>query len=319
MSGPDPTMSGPEPGDDADRDLLAAEYLLGLLDPASAEVVARQVSSDPALAQAVDRWSVRLDPLSGLATPMQPTGALWDRIARDVEQPAPAPPSLAAVRPRLDTARGWRVAAFAGFALAACLAIFAVLSGHRLDVHVAWDAPRPVPPSSPAPPASPTPLAPKTPPGEKLANARPAPAPVAKAPASAPKPEAAPERRLASVQPPAKPAVGADTPRAIALLGTPGSDRPAMKALVSGPGRIVLEALKRVDVPPGKALGFWVWPRGTQAPILVGRVPAEGGTLAFPYTEDDGTPVMVTMEPRDLPNTGQQGPTLFQGQLAYLN
>ena len=306
-------MSGPKPGDDADRDLLAAEYLLGLLDPASCDDFERQAAGDPALAQAVDRWSVRLDPLAGLASPLQPTAALWDRIARDVQPPAPQAADIAAIRPRRNNVRNWQAAAFAGFALAACLAIFALLSGHRLDIHVAWDAPRR---ELPAPPASPVP---KAPPAEKLASVKPAPPAAPAPPVAAQKPQSEPEHRIATVQPPAKLPAAAETPRAIALLSIPGNDRPAMKALVAGPGRIRLEALRRVDVPPGKALGFWVWPRGTQAPILVGRVPAEGGTLAFPYTEDDGTPVMVTMEPRDLPNTGQQGPTLFQGQLAYLN
>ena len=92
-----------------------------------------------------------------------------------------------------------------------------------------------------------------------------------------------------------------------------------MKAFFEQGGTVRLMAVQPVSLAPDKQLGFWVWPRGTALPIPLGRVGADGGTLRFPFHEADGTPVMVTLEPRGLPVSDAQGPTLFTGQLVAID
>jgi anti-sigma-K factor RskA len=271
-----------------------------LLDQADAAAAAR----DPALRAAILEWSERLEPLSALSPSAAPSDMLWQRIARDVrggtaiqsrpdmqDAVTPAPGAAKAGRP----GRAWRAAAVAGFALAACLAGVIILSGHRLDIRITWDAP-----------------------AQKLVSAQPTTV-VAPHQPPAPAPHPAPPIAVAV----AKPAAPPHTPvpplavsRAVALLDAPGHDQVAMKAVVSHPGSIRIEALQTVSVPTDKELAFWVWPREVAEPIYVGRLAATGGELPFPYAVADGTPVMVTLEPVQVDPTGQRGPTLFQGELA---
>ena len=289
------------PGDDTpdegspDRDTLAAEYVLGLLDPEDRRAMDRAIGHDPALAHAVGAWGVRLEPLALLAQPVPPSDMLWGRIARDLPDRAGSGPRAA--RPTQGSVIG-RGVALGGYALAAGLAVALLLSRHRLDVHVAWDQPAMRGPAVPSAGAVATPSSLPSKVGSPITLP---PSPVVRPPA-APAPQAV-------AQPPF--ARGA----AVALLTAAGGDRPAMKAFFVQGGTVRLVPVQRVDVPPDRQLGFWVWPRGTALPIPLGRVDPEGGTLRFPYREADGTPVMVTLEPRQQPVTQAQGPTLFTGQL----
>jgi anti-sigma-K factor RskA len=275
---------------EADRDILAAEYLLGLLDPRETRAVAAQAERDPNLAAAIAAWGTRLEPLAALAEPVAPSDTLWARIARDL--PPRTPANTAHPPPRAPSNRAWRGAAFIGFGLAACLGAALLVSGDRLDVHITWDAPARIATVAP-PPSIPRPVQVAPPPRAVE------PTPQATAP------QAAPPAALSE--------------RAVALLTAAGADHPAMKVRVTPGGTISLLALQTVNLPPGKELGLWVWPHGVARPILIGRLPAEGGKLRFPLNAEDGTPMMVTLEPRGLPFTGEQGPTLFQGQVVVLN
>lgn len=282
----------------SDRELLAAEYVLGLLDAAQARQVADTITRDSALAASVDAWTARLEPLAALAAPMEPSEALWQRIAQDLpprrQIPAADPPARFAPYRRPPGRLIGRAVGFAGYGLAAALAAIMLLSRHHLDIRIAWDPPVAAPSALPAPPASPRPP------------------PAAVPPIIAPAPPA-PDRVAAA--PPA-PARGA----AVALLTAAGADHPAMKAFFVQGGSVRLVAMQPVSVPGDRQLGFWVWPRGTALPTLLGRVDATGGTLPFPYHEADGTPVMVTLEPRQLPTAADaQGPTLFTGQFVALD
>jgi anti-sigma-K factor RskA len=298
---------GPPGNGEADRDELAAEYVMGLMDAAERAAFAARMEADPELADAVAEWAARLEPLTEGVERAAPSDTLWPRIRRDLAlgvrgtEPAPVVRSVAGP---------WRAMAMAGFGVAACLGAALLLSGHHLDVTVAWDRPASPPPAvvamAPQPPAVLLPPAPKPEP--------PPPAPVKLVTKEvAPNLPAPPSSPVRPPAPPPPPQSG------VALLTAAGSEAPAMKAYLSPDGSVRLAAIQPVTVPPGKALGFWVWPHGVARPILIGRVQPDGGTLRFPYREPDGTPVMVTLEPSDLPYTGEQGPTLFQGQIVLLN
>jgi anti-sigma-K factor RskA len=102
------------PTDPAERDALAAEYVLGTLDARAAAEVARAVETDAALRAAVAAWEARLAPLTALAPPEAPPPGLWDRIAASLDGPRPANPPA---RPVF-----WRFWALGASALAAGLA-----------------------------------------------------------------------------------------------------------------------------------------------------------------------------------------------------
>jgi anti-sigma-K factor RskA len=106
-----------------EADLLAAEYVLGTLDPATASRVRQRAETEPALRAAITAWEERLHPLAALAPPTPPPDAVWRRLAVSIT-PEPAP------SPLLRTWRSvtlWRWTTAAGLALAAALGAFIVL------------------------------------------------------------------------------------------------------------------------------------------------------------------------------------------------
>jgi len=141
-------MSGAE----EHRDLLAAEYVLGVLEGPEREDVVRRADRDNALSVAIAEWEERLAPLSALVAPVAPPAALWQRVEASCGLMA-APLAPAPSRPAATSARGakgrgfwdalgfWRGTTAVGFGLAAAIAVVAVVN-------------RPVPPA-PAPASSP--------------------------------------------------------------------------------------------------------------------------------------------------------------------
>jgi anti-sigma-K factor RskA len=89
-------------------DILAAEYVLGVLEADARATVETRMARDPAFADAVARWQDRLSPLDAAYAPVDPPAALKSRIAARL---FPEPP-----RRRF----GW-FAALAGGAVAAAL------------------------------------------------------------------------------------------------------------------------------------------------------------------------------------------------------
>lgn len=106
-----------------DPDLLAAEYVLGTLDPATARAVRQRAETDPTLQAAIAAWEERLHPLAALAPPADPPDAIWQRLAASVS-PTPAPSPL---KTAWRSVTLWRWTAAAGLALAAGLAALMVL------------------------------------------------------------------------------------------------------------------------------------------------------------------------------------------------
>jgi len=101
--------------EDQDRDGLAAELALGLLDGADRAAALRLCLSDPAFARRVEQWQLRLSPMLTAVPAAEPSSRVWNAIAARIGAPvAAAPRGL----------RAWRAAALGAGALAASLALF---------------------------------------------------------------------------------------------------------------------------------------------------------------------------------------------------
>lgn len=77
-------MTEDAPGD---RDLLAAEYVVGLLTPSEARQVEAWAIADPALASSISAWQERLSGLSQHATPVTPPASVWRRLEAEIMPP----------------------------------------------------------------------------------------------------------------------------------------------------------------------------------------------------------------------------------------
>ena len=111
--------------DAPDRDVLAAEYVLGTLEGDEALEAARLLRDDPAFTAMVRAWETRLAPLADVVEPVVPPPALWDRIAAATAAASPTATVLPLpVRRRL---RIWQASTGVALAIAASLAAFIVL------------------------------------------------------------------------------------------------------------------------------------------------------------------------------------------------
>lgn len=107
--------------DETDRDLLAAEYVLGSLEGEERVEAERLLAADPAFAHSVAAWQQRLTPLAAHVPPVRPPAALWDRIE------AATTPATAAILPFRRRIRFWQATTAGALAIAASLAAFVVL------------------------------------------------------------------------------------------------------------------------------------------------------------------------------------------------
>jgi|RhiMethySRZTD1v2_1073278.scaffolds.fasta_scaffold00570_34 anti-sigma-K factor RskA len=73
-----------------DRDLLAAEYVLGTLDADDRANVQMLLAIDPEFAETIGKWERRLGELHQLVDQLEPPAASWDRIQARI---ANAPPT----------------------------------------------------------------------------------------------------------------------------------------------------------------------------------------------------------------------------------
>ena len=111
-------MVDPSPSP-SDRDALAAELALGLLDGAERAEALRLCLSDPAFASDVEAWSLRLSPLLDTVPPVQPPKHVWEAVEARIDGSR----RLSAVR----NLRLWRGGALVSGAIAAGLALFITL------------------------------------------------------------------------------------------------------------------------------------------------------------------------------------------------
>jgi len=135
MSGPnDPPPDEPNlPRDDGhEPDMFAAEFALGVLDREERAAAEARSRHDPAFAQEIVDWVIRLFDLIDLIEPVEPTADLWLRIEKAVDDPEevspPAPEAANDERPLSAPAKGlalWRAWALAATAVAAA-ALFVI-------------------------------------------------------------------------------------------------------------------------------------------------------------------------------------------------
>ncbi|HTU56742.1 MAG TPA: anti-sigma factor [Acetobacteraceae bacterium] len=123
-------------GSDDERDLAAAEYVLGTLDAASARALARAAETDPALAGAIAAWERRLAPLARLVPPVAPPADLWPRIAAATPTATPMTSGRPLAR-AWQSVRFWRVSTAGALALAAVLAGLIVLRPSQHPMYMA--------------------------------------------------------------------------------------------------------------------------------------------------------------------------------------
>lgn len=114
-----------------ERDALAGEYVLGLVEGADRALLEQRIEREPALAASVESWRGHLHAIDATAPPIPPSPGLWPRIEAE----------LAAILPAAELGRAkalkagntladwwnnlfiWRGAAFAGALAAILLAI----------------------------------------------------------------------------------------------------------------------------------------------------------------------------------------------------
>ncbi|WHU02481.1 anti-sigma factor [Sphingomonas sp. NIBR02145] len=115
----------PEPMTPEERDALAAELALGLLEGDDRTRAMRLLLSDPEFAAAVDGWNLRFEPLYGQFE-AQPSPELWPVIQRRLH-------GTDNRRMRRSLAR-WRIGAVASGALAASLAAILLLRPAPVEI-----------------------------------------------------------------------------------------------------------------------------------------------------------------------------------------
>jgi anti-sigma-K factor RskA len=128
----------------ADPDLLAGEYVLGVLEDSERTEAEKRAGDDPAFAAAIRLWELRLGPLHELVLPVDPPNPVWPAVAERLDSvPQPGRPhrralakAVAAVSEGPDAAtlgrrlRRWRTAAILAGALA--LSLLGFLIGQAL-------------------------------------------------------------------------------------------------------------------------------------------------------------------------------------------
>ncbi|HYM02427.1 MAG TPA: anti-sigma factor [Stellaceae bacterium] len=107
------------PANHEELDILAGEYVLGVLDAAQANEIKAALPSHQELQRAVWAWERRLHGLSGIAPPAEPPPGTWEKIAARIA--APTTPA----RARLwNSVALWRWSTAAAAAVAAGLALY---------------------------------------------------------------------------------------------------------------------------------------------------------------------------------------------------
>jgi len=134
-------------GEPPSADILAGEYVLGVLDAGPRAEVERRIAGDPGFARLVTQWENRLAPLLESFGSEAVPAHLWPRIRTSLGWPAAMTAS-----PRVWQRTGfWQGMT----ALAAALALVAVFSRRDLEPNAPAPTPVAVTPTAPTTPAEP--------------------------------------------------------------------------------------------------------------------------------------------------------------------
>ncbi len=120
---------------DDDNQMLAGEYVLGVLDADEMATVRARARTEPSLRNEISAWEAHLSPLATVIAPRTPPSALWDRLAAAIAPvPMAANENAPAARRRVWP---WQLSTAASLALAAGLAAFVYLQPSSAVVRVA--------------------------------------------------------------------------------------------------------------------------------------------------------------------------------------
>lgn len=128
-------------------DLLAAEYVLGVLDARQRREARLRITRDPAFARLVDDWARRLQPMNDELPDADVPAHVWPRVRTRLGWSPIAAANDAPVR----GAGFWKGAAAAGFAVAAALAVVALQKPRVITVPAPAVASRPAARPAPMP------------------------------------------------------------------------------------------------------------------------------------------------------------------------
>lgn len=118
---------------DNERELLAAEYALGVLEGDEGARAQRLIAEDTAFASLVVAWEERLSPLLDGIEASDPNPEVWDRINAALDRQGDRPSNVIMLE---QSVRAWRRFAAAASAVAAALLVV-ILTRPMLDVQPA--------------------------------------------------------------------------------------------------------------------------------------------------------------------------------------
>jgi anti-sigma-K factor RskA len=110
---PDPQQTPPP------RDVLAGEYVLGVLEVPERRAAEQRINADAEFAAAVTQWQRHLMPLADEIAPVAVPERVWVRIRATLGLDAPAPRASATAPGFWGSLRTWRWLSAGGFATAA--------------------------------------------------------------------------------------------------------------------------------------------------------------------------------------------------------
>ena len=270
----------------SDDDVLAGEYVLGVLDAGERQRLDARVLADPAFARRVAAWEQRMAPWLEQVEAFEPRAHVWPRIRTRLGWAA-----VGDGRKTLwDSVGFWRAAT--GLAVAA--SVLAIAIGIR--------KPEPAAPSAP-------PVAVQTPPEE---------AEVARPVVVLRKPE--PAAPPVAVQ---TPPVEAEVARPVVVLARDSGVAGWLASLDTARGKIHMVPVPSPADAGGRVAELWIIPAGG-APLSLGFVSNEKAhTVDVPAAIRDalvvGSTLAITLEPQaGIPHAAPTGPIIAKGEIANI-
>ena len=286
--------------------VLAGEYVLGVLDAAEMRAVRRRSMADPAFAAVIGEWERRLAPMVNAIGLSAPPDALWERIEQAI-----APLAETEDEPQVSpAARPLRADGGLGQADPPRVEHVPLRAIPLVDP----DAEQPLMPRLRAATAG-VPPEPSVWPwklGTALSLAL-----AAGIAAFTIVPTVATRLGLQQAAVPVTPATTGAPPQVAALM-PPHTD--GFLAEAQPNGTVLLTALTTVPVPNGRDLELWILPPGQKVPTSLGLLPAVGKRITLKGMPVAGTQLMVSMEPAGGSPTGAPtGPVVYAGSLDQLS